>query len=529
MSRGELIDELCKRDRSTPDPSRLLQDLQVHQVELEMQNRQLAETQHELEESRARYADLFDLAPVAYCLFDRNGIVRDLNVAAATLLRTNRASLVGVPFTRIVDIDERQTFIDHIERCLTEEMRVSTDIPMRVRGRGEIVVQLVSTPVIGTTSRIEVCRTMLVDVTRIKRAEGVFRFLADVNEALATCVGQGVQATLSTIARVCVPTLADACFIDLCDPDSPEPLNAHRVAVSPPEAKAQLERAAADPGWCKYRSHLLETLTPIFEPTSASALGAYRTHVDASALLLLPLVARGRTIGLLGTLMTTSRRSYALQDFELGQDLAPRAAIAIDNAMLYDAARKAIDTRNEVLAAITRDLREPLDIVARSLTRLDPDAAIVVHQAHARALQVLAEGCGTKHDESILAAPAVEQVPPKPPPSRPRPIVLLVDLDAASRTEVHGQLQRHGWEVVDLASARDVTAYIKSPNNAPASIILDDAAIESRAIAADLRDSAIPLVLVGQPAASELGRQMNAVGHFTKPVAIDRLLAVLDA
>ena len=525
MSRGELIDELCKRDRTSPDPSRLLEELQVHQVELEMQNRQLAETQHELEESRSRYADLFDLAPVAYCLFDRNGVVRDVNVAAATLLRTNRASLIGLPFTRVVEIAERQTFLDHIARCLTEEIRASTDIAMRVRGRGDVVVQLVSTPVIGTTSRIDVCRTMLVDVTRIKRAEGVFRFLAEVNEAFAAAMGQGLEATLSTIVRVCVPVLADVCFVDLCDPDAPAPLDARRVAVAPSGASEQLERAAVDPAWSKYRAQLLETLTPVFEPTSASALGVYRSQIDASALLLLPLVARGRTLGLLGALMTSSRRSYTLQDFELGQDLAPRAAIAIDNALLYEANRKAIVAQAETLAAVTRDLREPLDVVAQSLAKLDPDAAMVVHRAHARIEQVLAEA-GGKEPPTPAEAPAHEAKLPVAPPSRPRPIVLLVDLDDASRKDVHGELQRHGWDVVDLGSARDAAAYINSPNNTPAAMIVDGEAIESRAVAVGLRDSAIPLVVTGQQ--TDLAKQMNAIGHFTKPVAIDRLLALLE-
>src|SRR5687767_13122747 len=68
-----------------PDALRLLHDLQVHQVELEMQNRELREAQGALEESRNRYADLYDFAPVAYCTLSDSGIIEELNLTGATL------------------------------------------------------------------------------------------------------------------------------------------------------------------------------------------------------------------------------------------------------------------------------------------------------------------------------------------------------------------------------------------------------------------------------------------------------------
>lgn len=472
MSRGELIDELCRRDKNNPEPSHLLHQLQVHQVELETQNQQLAQTQTDIEHARARYADLFDHAPVAYCVFDRGGVIREVNATAATLLRASRSGLVGVPFTRVVEIAEPQTFLDHLGRCLGEELRVSTDVTMRVRGRGEIVVQMVSTPVIQKASRVETCRTMLNDVTRIKRSEGLFRFLADVNEALVS-TPLDLESRLSAVVGVCLPTLGDACFIDLCAPDSDSSSLVKRVRVAPPNIAAQLDRAAEDPGWCKYRTQLLTTLTPVFEPTSASALGAYQAHIDACGLLLLPLAMRGKTLGLLGLMMTQSKRTYSLQDFELAQDFARRAAAALDNALLYEMA--------------------------------------------------LAKG----QRPAVAANPPTR--PPVAPPSRPHPVVLLVDTEDQSRDALHRELVVHGWDVVDLPTARDAVAYVRAPNVTPAAIVVDAESVRTNADASELSDTAIPLVVFGAEASTaRVARQVSAVGHFARPVAIDRLLAVLD-
>jgi len=70
----------------SPEDVLTLHELRVHQIELEMQNRELHRTQGELEAARARYFDLYDLAPVGYLTVSKNGLILEANFTAATLL-----------------------------------------------------------------------------------------------------------------------------------------------------------------------------------------------------------------------------------------------------------------------------------------------------------------------------------------------------------------------------------------------------------------------------------------------------------
>ncbi|CRI64384.1 Diguanylate cyclase with PAS/PAC sensor (modular protein) [Thiocapsa sp. KS1] len=84
------------------EAERLIHELQVHQIELELQNDELLRTQEALETARSRYFDLYDLAPIGYLTLTEEGMIREANLAAATLLETPRVGLVGRPLTRFI-------------------------------------------------------------------------------------------------------------------------------------------------------------------------------------------------------------------------------------------------------------------------------------------------------------------------------------------------------------------------------------------------------------------------------------------
>ena len=92
---------------------RTLHELRVHQIELEMQNEELRRAQAELDAARARYFDLYDLAPVGYATVSEKGLILETNLTAATLLGVARDALVRQPFSRFILKEDQDLYSLH--------------------------------------------------------------------------------------------------------------------------------------------------------------------------------------------------------------------------------------------------------------------------------------------------------------------------------------------------------------------------------------------------------------------------------
>src|SRR5688572_286849 len=107
-TKPELLAELARMSdlnrQEVEHFQRMLHELQVYQEETQTQNRQLIEAQRLLSDSRDRYADLYEFAPVAYITFDPNGIILDINLTGATLLGKERQHILGYPFGHFVAV-----------------------------------------------------------------------------------------------------------------------------------------------------------------------------------------------------------------------------------------------------------------------------------------------------------------------------------------------------------------------------------------------------------------------------------------
>lgn len=99
-------------DAATPGElsDALLHELRVHQIELEMQNEELRRAQIDLEVSRARYFDLYDLAPVGYCTLDAAGVVLEVNLTASRMFGVDKDQLVGQPLSDFIHRDSQDCF-----------------------------------------------------------------------------------------------------------------------------------------------------------------------------------------------------------------------------------------------------------------------------------------------------------------------------------------------------------------------------------------------------------------------------------
>ena len=205
---------------------------------------------------------------------------------------------------------------------------------MVVRGRGEIVEQMVSTPRMRQEGWADACRVIFHDVTRARRAVAVSEFLAHLDDTLGDVAEMNDAA--SAVARACVPMLGEAAFVDLVCDDGPAVRRAG-LALAPSHAPVRdpIARHADDPDGHRYVQRVLESCESVFEPSSAAA---FSTDVPAKGFLLVPLVARNKPLGVLGALRL-EEGAYTVEQLELAHHLARRAARVIDTTLALGAVR----------------------------------------------------------------------------------------------------------------------------------------------------------------------------------------------
>ncbi len=221
------------------------------------------------------------------------------------------------------------------------------------------------------------------------------RFLGDASRVLAESLDY--EQTLRTIAHLAVPELADWCIVDLLNEDGTltRVSAQHRDPACEPLVEALHRRppthdaAAGAPsvvrsGILEYVPNISEALLLRREPDPERLAILRRLALNAT--ICAPLIARERILGAI-TLSTGAGRDLTREDVRVAEDLARRAAFAIDNARLYEEAQRALRAREEILAVVTHDLRSPLSAViagASLLASVDaaaPDLERIRHRA----------------------------------------------------------------------------------------------------------------------------------------------------
>ncbi len=224
------------------------------------------------------------------------------------------------------------------------------------RGDGEYAVILDRAHVVRSPAgRAVRFMSSMHDVTERVRATETQAFLARASSLLDTSLD--VDAVLTTAARACVPFLADCCLVDLVERDSGE---LRRVAT-----------AQTDPG-CE---PLLTPPTPVRledEARDDPVVEVIRTGepILLQSLMVVPLIVRGEVLGTITLGRSRSRRRHDDSDLTTAENLARRTAQALDNALLYQRAQAAIRARDDILAVVAHDLRDPLSVIQMSANLL---------------------------------------------------------------------------------------------------------------------------------------------------------------
>jgi len=165
--------------RTEEDAQRLVHELEVHQIELEMQNAELRRAQEELESSRNKYVELYDFAPVGYFTFDAKGLIREVNLIGAQLLGTERRLLANKPFTGfIADADGREIFSKHREEVFQKQGNRTCEIMLKRKDGAAFYVQLQSIAKENIDDKAGYIHTTIIDITERKKAEEKIEHLA---------------------------------------------------------------------------------------------------------------------------------------------------------------------------------------------------------------------------------------------------------------------------------------------------------------------------------------------------------------
>jgi len=152
------------------DPLALIHELQVHQIELEMQNEELRCTQHQLEEEQQRYQDFYEFTPVGYLTLDEKGIILELNLTAAGMLGGNRSSMVKRPFVRFFSPDSRNTFNLFLQRILSGKVIERCELQLGDNLATRAIFHVEGIATVNDKGLTKECRLVMSDITGINCA-----------------------------------------------------------------------------------------------------------------------------------------------------------------------------------------------------------------------------------------------------------------------------------------------------------------------------------------------------------------------
>jgi PAS domain S-box-containing protein len=189
---------------SSPEElQKLVHELRVHQIELEVQNEELRRSYHQLEESNARYFELYDLAPLGYLTLDEQGRIKEANLTVATLLGRPRKSLFTQPLTRFFLPEDQDIYYLQRKQLFASVAPQSWNIRMLTHAGSTIWVHLKAIP-----ARNGECWITMEDITRRKLAEDImaanlrlseFAVGHSLDELLTMVLDQAEQLTGSSI------------------------------------------------------------------------------------------------------------------------------------------------------------------------------------------------------------------------------------------------------------------------------------------------------------------------------------------
>jgi PAS domain S-box-containing protein len=340
---------------------------------------------HEIQlQQAAQHAALLETIQDPFVAFDRDGRYAYVNPQAEALLQRPAAELVGRRLEEVFPATQGSPFAAALERALEigEGSHVEALSPTLRRW---LEARMYAAPGGGVS-------VVFQDVTDRRRAHDAATFVANASRLLSA--SHDYSVTLRAVAGAAVPALADWCAVDMLDdPESTEwPPKVQRVAIVH-EDPAMLELAAEFVAKYPDRWHdtspmtvVVRNRTSVFVPDVTPQMierGAQDAEhlrllraLNFQSVILVPLIARERVLGVLTLCMTESGRHYAAEDLALAEDLGRRAGVAIDTVRLLADARAASATAQAAAERVTR-LQHVTALLAGALTEQEVAETVI--------------------------------------------------------------------------------------------------------------------------------------------------------
>ncbi|MBY0471286.1 MASE1 domain-containing protein [bacterium] len=227
-----------------------------------------------------------------------------------------------------------------------------------------------SAPIVDETNKVRLAVSIMKEFTERRKSAESIKFIDEVSSVLFSSLDY--EATLRQIAELAVPRLSDWCMIDLIEGER----KVRRIAVIHPDPEkvklADEWRTRYPPNWDMPtgnihairtgKSELYSVVTDELLRTSTQDSDQYEMarSLGIRSAMVVPLVARGRTLGAVTFIAAESLRRYTQVDLAMAEELGRRAGIAVDNALLYKQAQEAIRARDEFLSIASHELKTPI-------------------------------------------------------------------------------------------------------------------------------------------------------------------------
>jgi PAS domain S-box-containing protein len=323
-------------------------------------------------ELNARFAAIVESSEDAIVGLTNEGMISSWNPAAERLFGYSAAEISGKPVSILYAPDHPDEFPQIMQQLKLGE-RIEHYETRRVRKDGsQIEVALSMSPIKDPQGRVIGAAKIARNITGQKRAREAERFLAEASAVLASSLDY--RATLQGVARLALPSLADYCVVDIVEED--ESLRRVAFAASSParerllgEFMAHFPPGADAMGAGQVLKSGLPRVVREMPDSMASAVAGdpELTHIlrelDPKSYMIVPMIARGRTLGTIWLGMAASSHSYDEADLEVAEDLARRAAYAVDNARLYFDTQAAVSARDRFLSLASHEVRTPLTVI----------------------------------------------------------------------------------------------------------------------------------------------------------------------